>query len=105
MASSLSLKDNLDTNKLTESNYVDWLRNLRIVLTQRKISYILDTPTPDSLGEDAFEEERATYKMWKEDSVTVTCIMLASMSNELQRQDEDMDVPSILLNLKELYEK
>ena len=29
--------------------------------------------------------------------------MLASMSNELQRQHEDIDVFSILLNLKELY--
>ena len=29
--------------------------------------------------------------------------MLASMSNELQRQHEDMEPQSILLNLKELY--
>ena len=83
MASSLSLRGILDTNKLTWSNYVDWLRNLRIVLTHEKVSYILDTPAPDSLGEDAFEEERTKYKMWKDDSVTVKCIMLASMSNEL----------------------
>ena len=41
--------------------------------------------------------------MWKEDSVTVKYIMLTSTSNELQRQYEDMDVLSILLNLKELY--
>ena len=40
--------------------------------------------------------------MWKDDSVTVKCIMLASINNELQRQYEDIDVPSILLNLKEL---
>ena len=76
---------------------------MRIVLTQEKVSYILDTPAPDSLGEDAFEEERATYKMLKDDSVTIKCIMLASMSYELQRQHEDMDVSSILLNRKELY--
>ena len=43
--------------------------------------------------------------MWKDDSVTVKCIMLASMSNELQRQHEDMDVSFILFNLKELYGK
>ena len=70
------------------------------------VSYILDTPAPDSLREDAFEkerEERATYKMWKDNNVTVKCIILASMSNELQRQHEDMDVLSILFNLKELY--
>ena len=41
--------------------------------------------------------------MWKDDSVTVKCIMLASMSNELQGQHEDMIVPSILFNLKDLY--
>ena len=35
--------------------------------------------------------------------MTVKYIMLASMSNKLQRQHEDMDVPSILFNLKKLY--
>ena len=85
MASSLFLRGIIDTNKLIGSNYVDWLRNVRIVLTQEKVSYILDIPTPDSLGEDASEEERATYKMWKDDSVTIKCIMLAFISNELQK--------------------
>ena len=61
MASLLSLRGTLDANKLIGYYYVDWLRNLRIILTQEKIFYILDTLAPDSL--DAFEEERATYKM------------------------------------------
>ena len=55
------------------------------------------------IGEDAIEEERTTYKMSQDDNVTIKCVMLASMSNKLQRQYEDMDVPPILLNLKELY--
>ena len=63
MASSLSLRGILDANKLTGPNYIDWLKNLRIILTQKKISYILDTPAPDSLKEDASEEDRAVYKM------------------------------------------
>ena len=103
MASSLSLRDILDANKLIGLNYVDWLRNLRIVLTQEKVYHILDSPTPDTIGEDASEKEKATYKMWKDNSVIVKCIMLASMNKELQRQYEDMDVLSILFNLKELY--
>ena len=41
--------------------------------------------------------------MWQNDSLTVKCIILASMTNELQRQHERMDTHSILLNLKELY--
>ena len=41
--------------------------------------------------------------MWQDDSMTVKCIMLVSMSNELPKQYEGIDVPSILLNLKGLY--
>ena len=85
MASSLSLRGILDANKLIGTNYVDWLRNLKIILTPKKVSYILDIPAPDTIEEDAFKEERATYKMWKDDSVTVKCIILVFMSNELQR--------------------
>ena len=103
MASSLSLRSILGANKLTGPNYVDWLRNLKIVLNQEKLSYILDTPTLEPLGEDASQEQKTTYKMWQNDSITVKCIMLASMTNELQRQHDGMDTHSILLNLKELY--
>ena len=79
------------------------MRNFRIILTQKKVSYILDTPASDLISEDATEEDRATYKMWQDDSMTVKCIMLVSMSNELPKQYEGIDVPSILLNLKGLY--
>ena len=103
MASSLSLRSILDTNKLTGPNYMDWLRNLKIVLSSEKLSYILDTPGLNPLGDDATEEDMATYKMWQNDSLTVKCIMLASMTNELQRQHESMDTQSILINLKDLY--
>ena len=63
MASSLSLRSILDSNKLTGPNYVDWLRNLKIVLSQEKLFYILDTPPLEPLGEDASQEEKTTYKM------------------------------------------
>ena len=83
MASSLSLRGILDTNKLAGPNYIDWLRNLKIILTQEKVSFMLDTPALDSLERNTFEEDRTAYKMWKDNSVTIKCIMLASMSNEL----------------------
>ena len=62
MASSLSLRGILDANRLIGLNYIDWLTNLRIVLIQKKVFYILDTPALDTIREDAFEEEK-TYKM------------------------------------------
>ena len=78
MASSLSLRSILDSNKLIGQNYVDWLRNLKIVLNQEKLSYILNTPDPEPLGNDAIDEDKSTYKMWQNDSLTVKCIILAS---------------------------
>ncbi|RRT35584.1 hypothetical protein B296_00048541 [Ensete ventricosum] len=52
----------LDANRLTGLNYTDWLRNLRIVLTTEKITYVLDTivPTPE---EGASEDEIARYSI------------------------------------------
>ena len=103
MALNLSLQGILDANKLTSLNYVNWLRNLRIILTQEKLSYIFDSLDPVLIREDTSEEKRVTHNMWLNDSMTIRCIMLASMSNELQRQYEGMEPQSILLNLKELY--
>ena len=103
MASNLSLQGILDSNKLIDPNYVDRLRNLRIVLTKEKFFYILDSPNLELIREDAFEEKRATHEIWLNDSMTIKYIMLASMSNKLQRQHQGIEPQSILLNLKELY--
>ena len=69
MASSLSLQKILDSNKLIDPNYVDWLRNLKIVLTQEKLSYIFDISEPQEDRDDTTEEEVFTYRMWKNDSL------------------------------------
>ena len=63
MASSLSLRSILDANKLIGPNYVDWLRNLKIVLSQEKLSYIFDTPALGPLGEDASQEAKTIFMM------------------------------------------
>ena len=45
--SSFNLWSILEKEKLNETNFVDWNRNLRIVLRQEKKEYVLDTPYPD----------------------------------------------------------
>ncbi|XP_020082582.1 uncharacterized protein LOC109706190 [Ananas comosus] len=103
MAASNPLTKILDANRLTGPNFSDWLRNLRIILNSEKIAYILTTPAPE-LPADDNEEERAAYEKWIDDDNRVRCYMLASMSNELQRQHEHMNSASaILLHLQELY--
>ena len=55
--------------------------------------------------EGASKEEVEDYNVLAQDFEQGRCFLLASMSNELQRRHEKMDVRSILLHLKELYEK
>ena len=35
-----------DTNRLTKTNYKDWLRSLRIILSFEKLTHILDQDMP-----------------------------------------------------------
>ena len=48
----------LNQNKLTESNYVDWKRNLDIVLTAEAHKYVLTKPCPSFPSLDAPLEEK-----------------------------------------------
>ena len=83
MSSTVNLRSILDTNKLTDANFMDWLRNLRIVLKVERIAYVLDGPLLESLAVDAFDEGQNAYQNHLEDNVIGTCIMLASMSPKL----------------------
>ena len=70
----------LERDKLNESNYLDWSRNLRIVLKQEKRLYVLDTPLPPEPARDATMVQRETYETFRSDSNDVTCLMLATIS-------------------------
>ena len=59
MASFSPLVTILNQNKLTGSNYVDWKRNLDIVLTAKEHKYVLTQPCPSFPSLDApFEEKQ-----------------------------------------------
>lgn len=104
MASLNPQLDILLTNRLTGPNFSDWLSNLRIVLTLEKIGYVLKSPVPEKLPDDASEEKRAAYQKWKDDDEKAVCCMLASMNCELQRQHESMESSyEILIHLQGLY--
>ncbi|KAL0420522.1 UNVERIFIED_CONTAM: hypothetical protein Slati_3075100 [Sesamum latifolium] len=94
----------MDTNKFNGTNYNDWLMNLRIVLNFEKQGYVLDKPLPTALLEGCSPEERLTFDKWLEDNRKVRSIILASMTNEIQKQYNRLDdVPSIMLRMKEVY--
>ena len=80
MSTIVNLRSILDANKLTGTNFMDWLRNLRIVPRAEKIAYVLDTPLPVSLYVDVSVGDQIAYQTHLDDSIITACIMLASMS-------------------------
>src|SRR5665811_2530945 len=100
----LSIRSVLEKDKLVGRNYLDWHRNLRIVLRQEGKIYVLDTdlvvPTHDASAED-----KAAFEKLKKDSNDVTCLMLACMDASLQKHFEDADVYNINIVLKEMFQE
>ena len=81
---SFNLRSILDREKLSRTNFMDWYRNLRIILKQEKKEYVLEEPYPNDPGANASEADRRAYEKHCDDSVDVT-LMLATMSLELQK--------------------
>ncbi|KAK4572257.1 hypothetical protein RGQ29_030617 [Quercus rubra] len=104
MASFSPLVAILNQNKLTGSNYVDWKRNLDIVLTAEEHKYVLTQPYPSFPSLDAPLEEKQRYDRWQKSNEMAKCYILAFISNVLQHQIQDVELASnIMLSLKEMF--
>ena len=75
-----SLRSILDKEKLSGTNFLDWQRNLRIVLMQEQKEYVLDEEIPEAPNE---EVTQAALNRWQVANRDVKCVMLATMSPEL----------------------
>ena len=94
----------LEQHRLTGPNFVDWLRNLKVILAYEKILYVLTQSPPKPQPADVSQEERDTLEKWKDDDLQACCIMWDSMYNELHKQHEKYTyVKDILLHLQELF--
>ena len=91
MSSSNSLAHILDTNRLIDTNYKDWLWNLRIILNFEKLTHVLDQEVP-VLSAHPFSDQRAALEKWMDEDNKAKCYILVSMSNDLQRQHKDMRI-------------
>ncbi|KAK8983322.1 hypothetical protein V6N11_073418 [Hibiscus sabdariffa] len=90
--------------KLNGINFLDWFRNLRIVLKQERKKYVIEEPVPNDPGANASRADKDKFKKHMDDMVDVGCLMLATMTLELQKQHEDMVAYEMIQNLKEIYE-
>ncbi|XP_017970442.1 PREDICTED: uncharacterized protein LOC108660693 [Theobroma cacao] len=105
MANGLSFRSILDANKLTGPNFIDWFRNIKIVLKQEKKAYVLYGPILGKPSDDATNEENEAYRVYMDDLDQATCVMLASMAPNLQKQHKAMNAFYIILNLRKMFDK
>ena len=94
----------LDENRLSGPNYVDWKRNLIIVLTTDKIAHVLNTESPELALTDATEKKRDAFNKWLEADEMAKCYIMASMTNVLQKQCQGLvTTQDMMLHLKEMF--
>ena len=103
IASNLSLQSILENDKLNGTNFLNWYRNLRIVLKQERKEHVLDQPVPDEPAANAPKAQKDAYSKHVNESVDVTCLMLGSMESELQKQLMEMEAYAMIGHLKEMF--
>ncbi|WVZ57947.1 hypothetical protein U9M48_008275 [Paspalum notatum var. saurae] len=103
-SSGFNLRSILDKEKLSGTNFTNWYRNLRIVLKQEKKEYVLEQPYSDEPGNGASAADRRAYEKHCNDSLDVSCLMLATMSPELQKQYEDSEAYNMIEGLRGMFE-
>ena len=103
MSTNVNLEAIMDANILTGPNFLDRLKNLRIVLKKEILAYVIVEPLPKSLATDAPESVQRAYKKYLVDSARTGLIIHTSMSPEFQKQYKTVDAYSIVRHLREHY--
>ncbi|XP_022858132.1 uncharacterized protein LOC111379040 [Olea europaea var. sylvestris] len=94
----------LNKYQLVGENYVDWKRNINIVLTAKKYKYVLDKICPEALKDDSTESQKAAYEKWHHSDEMTHCYILAFMSNVLQQKYQNMQTAfGIMESLQEMF--
>jgi hypothetical protein len=83
--STFNLRSLLEKEKLNRANFIDWYRNLRIVLRQEKIEYVLSERYLEDLPAGSSVVDRRAYEKRCDDALNISCLMLATMSHDLQK--------------------
>ena len=94
----------LTQNKLTKNNFIDWKRNLDIILTVKDHAYVITTPCHKEPTPGATTTARHEFEKWRKSNGMARCYMLASMAGVWQHQFQSNEFASaIMTNLKEMF--
>jgi hypothetical protein len=78
---------------------------VKIVLKQEKRLYVLENPIPNAPIEDVEEEVMNEHQRHVDDDEQNIRVILASISLEFQRQYRNMDVHTMIMHLKEIFDE
>ena len=95
----------LAKEKLSGPNYLEWMRALRMTLRYEDKEYVLDNQIPEYNEVTATDEQTAVYNKHCADSNKVSCIMVSTMSAELQKLFEESWAYEINEKLREMFGK
>ncbi|GJV32107.1 hypothetical protein Tco_1392507 [Tanacetum coccineum] len=101
--SNFSLLSVIGRERLTGSNYMDWMRNLRFTLRYENKEYVLDEQIP-IIDDDSTQEEIEAHQKHYHDTNKVSCIMASFMSPELQKTFENTWAYEMNQQLKEMFQ-
>ena len=71
------------------SNFNDWIRNIRMAILYEDKEYVLDKQLKEIDESTATTKQIVEYKAHEMDTTNVSCIMIATMTTELQNSYED----------------
>ena len=80
------LRTLLEKEKLNGTNFLDWDRNLRLILKHERKEYILTQDPPAEPSLSAARSLRDLYQKFLSDQIDVQCLMMGYMIPELQKQ-------------------
>ncbi|GJV38393.1 hypothetical protein Tco_1410870 [Tanacetum coccineum] len=101
--SNFSLLSVLGRERLTNLNYMDWMRNLRFTLRYKNKEYVLNEQIP-TINDDSTQKEMEAHQKHYDDANKVSCIMASSMSPKLQKTFENTWAYEMNQQLKEMFQ-
>ncbi|KAJ9551419.1 hypothetical protein OSB04_015464 [Centaurea solstitialis] len=100
----LSLRSILEKDKLTGSNFLDWERNLMIVLRHERKWYVLEEPLGEAPPANASVAVRNAHKKHSDDLLDVGCLILATMSPDLQTGLINTNAYDMIRQLRDMFQ-
>ncbi|XP_071705442.1 uncharacterized protein [Rutidosis leptorrhynchoides] len=100
-----TLRSLLEKEKLNGSNFLDWYRNLRIVLKYEGKLNKIEEPLPEAPPETATAAQKNAYQKLFDEQEKIALIMLASMTSDLQKEMEDRTAYDMMTELKNMFQK